>query len=339
MKALKTKVLLSAFVLLFALAATVGSTYAWFTISQTVTVSEMELKVGSVDSLLIRIADPAATAVVPKDTNLDTPSTYSTSLSYADILANYSFGRTIGADSIWGTADDGPVLWTLSDVTAVQADYVLASKTAKTLNKMSIVTPWLRTSMTPTTSSNQAGGDFVELKFWLYSQAAAAKNIAVKDLAISTVDKNTPDQDNVVNALRLGVWGADATTEGNAFIFGLDNDYDFAFTSPFSEYYSTAAGDLKGAGNKVIGTDPFNFIDQTVSTIGENADHVYYVASDPVDGMSTSTLGDATTVYSIKPVTPTLFTVRIYIEGWDSDMTNFISAGIFNISFKFGFKA
>lgn len=339
MKALKTKVLLSAFVLLFALAATVGSTYAWFTISQTVTVSEMELKVESVDSLLIRIADPTATADVPVDANLDQPSTYSTSLSYADILAKYSFGRTIGDDTLWDTADDGPVTWTLSDVTAVQANYVIGSKTAKTLNKLNISTPWLRTTMTPTSSFNGAGNDFVELKFWLYSQAAANKAIALKDLSITTVADNTDDQDNAVNAIRLGIWGDDATTEGNSFIFGIDPDYDFAFTSAFPDYYSTGAGDAEGAGDKVIGTDPFNFIDQTVSTIGENKDDVYYVASDPVASVSTTTLGDATTIYTIVPETPTLFTVRIYMEGWDSDMTNYISAGVFNFSFKFGFKA
>jgi hypothetical protein len=337
MKALKTKVILSAFVLLFALAATVGSTYAWFTVSQTVTLSEMQLKVQSVDSLLIRIADPAATAAVPVDTNLDQPSTYSTSLSTYDILDVYSFGRTDGDDDIWGTGDDTPVTWTLSDVTAVQATY--ASKDAKTLNKMAIGDPWLRTSMTPTTSKNGEGNDFIELKFWLYSQAAAAKAIAVKELAITTVGDNSDDQDNVVNAVRMGVWGDDGVTNGNAFIFGIDNDYDFKFTSAYATYYSTVAGDLEGAGDKVIGTDPFNFIDQTVSTIGEAADHVFYVSSDPVSLMSTTTLGDATTIYTIEPETPTLVTVRLYIEGWDSDMTNFVSASIFDIAFSFGFKA
>jgi len=57
MKALKTKVILSAFVLLFALVATIGSTYAWFTVSNTVSVSAFNLEVQTSPSLLIRLWD------------------------------------------------------------------------------------------------------------------------------------------------------------------------------------------------------------------------------------------------------------------------------------------
>jgi hypothetical protein len=56
MKQLKTKVLLSAFVLIFALVATIGSTFAWFTVATTVNVETMQLNVQSQDSLLIRMA-------------------------------------------------------------------------------------------------------------------------------------------------------------------------------------------------------------------------------------------------------------------------------------------
>ncbi|MFA5698090.1 MAG: hypothetical protein WC888_06695, partial [Candidatus Izemoplasmatales bacterium] len=60
MKSLKTKVILSAIVLMFALVATIGSTYAWFTVSNTVSVSSIQMNVGTQEGLLIRAYDGEA---------------------------------------------------------------------------------------------------------------------------------------------------------------------------------------------------------------------------------------------------------------------------------------
>ncbi len=57
MKQLKTKVIMSAFVLLFALVATIGSTYAWFTVSNEVAVQSIDLDIITADSLLIQVQD------------------------------------------------------------------------------------------------------------------------------------------------------------------------------------------------------------------------------------------------------------------------------------------
>ena len=55
MKSLRNKVILSGIVLVFAFIATIGSTYAWFTVSQTVSVDTMNLNVSAADNLAIRI--------------------------------------------------------------------------------------------------------------------------------------------------------------------------------------------------------------------------------------------------------------------------------------------
>ena len=105
MKSLKSKVILSAIVLVFALVATIGSTYAWFTVSNTVAVEPMQLDVQSSESLLIRVfnGETAANVVATSGGLLDATS-YKASLSTADIIAATAYA---------GLAD-----WTMSPVTA-----------------------------------------------------------------------------------------------------------------------------------------------------------------------------------------------------------------------------
>ncbi len=55
MKSLKTKVIMSAVVLVFALLATIGTTYAWFTVSSTVSLNTINIDVTTEESLLIRV--------------------------------------------------------------------------------------------------------------------------------------------------------------------------------------------------------------------------------------------------------------------------------------------
>ncbi|MFA5006671.1 MAG: hypothetical protein WC509_04310 [Candidatus Izemoplasmatales bacterium] len=60
MQSLKRKVTVSAFVLVLALLTTLGSTFAWFTVSNTVTVGSIELNVKTSPSLLVRVYDEDA---------------------------------------------------------------------------------------------------------------------------------------------------------------------------------------------------------------------------------------------------------------------------------------
>jgi len=321
MKALKTKVLLSAFVLLFALAATVGSTYAWFTVAQTVTVNSIQMDIESADPLmLIKVADPAATIAVPGDASVGDPSTYDGALTNAEIISEY----------------EDFSLWNLSDVTALQAGY--DTKSAKTLNKMNTLSPWTR-ALTETTDKNSATGDFWEFKFWIYSQDEIDRDIVVKDLAITYVSGGSA---TVVSAIRFAIWGDETGTPEADFIFGIENDYEYAFTSDMADYYSIVAGSTVPGTLFTAGTDPFNYLDQTDSAIAAlagNPDDVFYTTGTPIANHSTSTLADADTIYTITPDVPVLFTVRVYMEGWDAEMSNSIAEAIFNIGFQLSYKA
>jgi hypothetical protein len=320
MKALRTKVFLSAFVLLFALAATVGSTYAWFTVSQTVTVDSIQMNIESADPLmLIKVADSLEDAGTPLDADYDDPSTYFAALTNAQIIAEY--GAFSG--------------WTLSDVTALQAGY--DTKSAKTLNKINTLSPWTR-AVTETTDKNSDTGDFFEFKFWIYSQDEIDRDMVVKNLTIATVSGTA----TTIDAVRLGIWGDETGTPEADFIFGIDNDYNYAFTSDMTDYYSTVAGDSVPGTLFVAGTAPFNYLDQTDSAIAAlagNPDDLFYQSSGADEVHSTATLANADTIYTITPDVPVLFTVRVYIEGWDADMVNTISEAQFSITFQLSYKA
>ena len=319
MKALKTKVILSAAVLLFALVATIGSTFAWFTTTQTNEVQEMTLNIGAANNLLIRVADDGmgATYPAPKESvDLSVPANYSSYLTLANI------------QSVYGTLSD----YNLFPVTALQSGY--ASKNAKALNTMvSDNTNLVRNLVAADSDKNNALGNFIEFKAWVYLQSSDGnpKNIVLNNLSV-TLDGGSSD---VVNAVRIAVWANDdhnggvysdlkytytfGTDADSAFIFGKDPDYDFAFISTLPGYSSDAG--TNPINSPIIGTTEFNSISQI--TLGTGGISV------PV---TDSTVG-STTIASLVDQTPTLLTFRIYIEGWDAETTNNIVASAFDISF------
>ncbi|MFH0993262.1 MAG: hypothetical protein V1761_02810, partial [bacterium] len=83
MKSLRNKIILSGLVLLFALVATIGSTFAWFTVSNTVTVGAMQLNVQTSESLLIK---PYAGEDGDEGALLNAEN-YKANITIADILA------------------------------------------------------------------------------------------------------------------------------------------------------------------------------------------------------------------------------------------------------------
>ncbi|MDP3130474.1 MAG: hypothetical protein Q8N15_03950, partial [Bacillota bacterium] len=66
--------------------------------------------------------------------------------------------------------------------------------------------------------------------------------------------------------------------------------------------------------------------------------HSLFDGASAIDDVSSIDLAGADVIYSVAQNVPTLFTVRIYIEGWDSDTTNAVLAAAFNISFKFSLQ-
>jgi len=323
MKTLRTKVILSAFVLLFALVATIGSTYAWFTVSSTVNVESMQLNVKAVDNLLILIADDTESSGLPAPSetlDLTVPSNYKSSVTSTDVQGVYDY------------TGGGIAPWTLYPVTALQTGYV--TKDAKALNSMSIGEDTnLVRNLTATSAQNSSAGNFIEFKFWLYLQSndGLAKNITLSDLSITSSD-DAP-KNNVVNAVRIAAWTNDNYSVSgsgpylytfeddveNAVIYGIDNDYNYAFISTLPGY-STTAGTTDPLVAFTAGTTEFNALTQ-IDTL------ITIPTTDGIFG--------TTAINSVSPETPTLVTVRIYVEGWDADTTNDINSAFFNISFSF----
>lgn len=303
MKALRNKVILSAVVLAFALIATIGSTYAWFTVSQNVAVESLTLNVSASDSLLIKVADQVYTEAQLRDV-----SNYKTTLTNADIITGYYANLST---------------WKLQPVSVLNAAY--DDIDAKNLTYLSSLTNYTR-PLASSPASNATDGYFIEINFWLYSQADSAKDIVLTTLGVTAADQDGTKED-VVNAVRLAVWGDDSTynladgAADEAFIYGLTSDYGFAFVNNGLPGFYTGTPD----------TTNFNTLDEKgITTSG---------ALTLASTTSTMATANSDVIFNLEANTPTLFTVRIYVEGWEEYATNDIVAGIFAINWGFGFAA
>lgn len=309
MKSLRNKIILSGLVLLFALVATIGSTFAWFTVSNTVTVAALDLNVTTSESLLIKVYN----GETGSEAALTNAANYKANLTQADVLAATTAGYNALAS------------WVLTPVTDAQEVAPSSTSTAYTainglnLNTMNIDTKVL----TATSTSNSASGNFIELKFWLLSQTTD-ENIVLQDLVITSATNNSDPQDAVANAISVAVYkaadGATAVGSPTANVYSPSPDYAFAFTTGMRGY------DLP-AGSNTVGT-PQTLIDL----------HSLYYNGAAVADVSAATLATATTIAAVTTNVPALFAVRIYLEGWDSATTNAILAADFSISFKFSIK-
>jgi len=334
MKNLKRKVILSAIVLVFAFIATIGSTFAWFTVAQSVEVQSMELSVQASDSLMMRVYDPSSNIGEGGNADLSVASTYSTTITNDDITAFYPF------------ISEG---WTLQPVTAITSDYV--SVDVVTLNTMDI-NDYTR-PLVAATSSNAAGGEYIQFKFWVLSQSDVEQEVVLQDLSIVTTAENTLEQDDVVNAIRVGVYPdyqyphqeTDTAIVSSLNVFGLDTDYGFAFTDPNSPGY----WDGSDQGTASIDTWKFNDLSSLSTDVSGTMDYTtdqnanWYDSSGTITtGPATDVKADATSVFTVPaataPLDPILVTVKIFLEGWDAETTNDVISAQFQISFKFAFK-
>ncbi|MFA5696821.1 MAG: hypothetical protein WC888_00125 [Candidatus Izemoplasmatales bacterium] len=165
MKSLKKKVILSAFVLGFSLLTAFGSTYAWFTVSNTVTINSIELNVSTSPSLLIRVYDEDAYYFVgaigaSNIMNIDGTTAYSyislPSPHYVEYTPSYTISGVnlvLGADIIvtdvensteYHYAGDAGISDILNNANEVIFDYVtdhfenVTSETSYTLEDMDL---------------------------------------------------------------------------------------------------------------------------------------------------------------------------------------------------------
>jgi hypothetical protein len=307
MKSLRTKVIMSAFVLLFALVATIGSTYAWFTVSSETTVDAIQLDVTTEDSLLIRLYDGE------NQTTADAwlPSDYYRTVTNTQLTNSTTY-------SGWAAWELKPLTAATSPTTTNGTDYTTVSP--YNLSTMSISTNRALSAGT----ANTADGGYVEIKFWVMSQEAA-HTITLQNLAITTGGTTS-----IVNAISLGTMEDDLeATTPNRHVFSLDADYGFSFSSADTGYLA------EDGSHQNADMSYWNAVAVPATLVGAHS--LFYGTSD-VANESTTTIGSAATVASLDSNSPELVTVRIWLEGWDLQADNDIMAASFSISFGFKIK-
>jgi hypothetical protein len=312
MKSLRNKVILSGIVLLFAFIATIGSTYAWFTVSTTTEVDTMTLNVTAAENLLIRVkglteqySNPAEPATY---INLYDPNNYK---SYVSITDLYNGGYMV--DNTQGTP------WRLQPSTVVYDPDTLSTP-GKTIiafkdpNNRDDLTIYNSTT-NPTgdleyATSNSNNGHYIKLEFWMFSQSETPTGVELSGLTIDATRAalgNLSQQQAVDDAVRISVWLDDTAyssgtgTNGPAYLFGNDEDYSFNFNDEIANAIAPVGSDT-------------NFPVFTPTEIAS--------ASNPE-------------LFTVDFDTPTLITVLIYIEGWDMHASNNIILAAFDIAFGF----
>lgn len=307
MKGLRNKVILSGIVLLFAFIATIGSTYAWFTVSTESNVTGINLQVTAADNLLIR----------PKSiTNV--------------ALENFAYLRDIGNYNTLVTAEqlenegyfyEDPetklIPWRLKPSTTISNQGSSNINDPKGglyyINNIDAVRAGDGSTVVPAytlAADNLKAGYYITLEFWMLSQADTNKAIALNSFSITPGTGNSTPQSQVINATRLAFWGDDTLyaddagyigSVGTTYIFGHDGDYDFQ---------------IETAGSDVIAPTP----SPSAPTIN-------------------ATAASVASIFTLQPNTPTMISVIIFIEGWDSEASNDIILSNFDIAFSFAYVA
>lgn len=311
MKSLRNKVILSGIVLLFAFIATIGSTYAWFTVSTSTQIQEMTLNVTAADNLLLRIARTDGFEDTQTLAWMQDPSNYSTYISLTDIQ---TAGYQIGVDP----ATD----WRLQPSTVLIED----TDFGKTLSYLPNIGETIALAGERTydaATANSYTGQYIHLEFWLLSQSEEDQTIQLSDFDINVdgLTTNTTGQNAIQNAVRLSVWLDDTQyydqvnepdtggTNDFAHLFGNDNEYDFEFLDGQTGY------------------------DELNPTNNEAPSATNFSVNTPAD-LATANPD----LFTVKFNTPTKINVLIYIEGWDAHATNSIILAAFNVSFGFKYK-
>ncbi len=189
--AFKKRILLAGMVAVFAFIVTIGSTYAWFTIGFSSTISGINLNIQSATSLMILMDDDYIYSESEDQAFLDNPTNYVTYLTNAAILSKYVFTNIV-LEPV--TTEDG-ISWIKQDL--------LTSASASDAE------------LTP--------GQYLEFSVWILSQDKPV-DVAVMDFS-ATADNTNPLQNVIADAVRLSVTG-DA---GTGLIYGQDKEYNYVY--------------------------------------------------------------------------------------------------------------
>jgi hypothetical protein len=300
MKSLRNKVLLSGIVLLFALIATIGSTYAWFTVSNTVSVTQFSVTANTEQALLGRVWNTG-----------DTSSTWTSPDDYANTLDILDPGNS---GTPHGYYSSGLSSWRLTPVTAVDdpttsgltnytsLDFVGSasySTDALGLRRVVLNDAATRTYSDYSANVNTASGGYITVKFWLMDPSHDSTIVTLSGLTVTSA-LNTA----LANSIYVGVLGDDGTQS----VYPVDSDYGFAFTTGQPGYSTTPSTTINSIPSGTIST---------------------------LQGLEKSA-GDNNTIITLTTHgVPQLVTVYIWIEGWDAQATNGIMGYSLNINFNF----
>jgi hypothetical protein len=209
MKGLRNKVILSGIVLMFAFIATIGTTYAWFTVSSTATIGQMTLNVQAEENLLIKVVPyNEGSGLFSPDYSAD-PAGYKSAITLID-LQNAGYVPSVTPWQILPS--------TIFSTTTTTHDTI----DEKALHFIADPTDSAR-ALTLAPFNNSSNGRYVQLQFIVMSQAAEAYPLEMRTIRMSATNGDV--RDNVTEALRLSVWGSSST----AYTFGRDQDFSYSF--------------------------------------------------------------------------------------------------------------
>lgn len=210
MHSLKKKVVLTSIIVLFALIATIGSTFAWFTLDFASTVNEVQLEVGSDISLLIMMDegydynDPDDKILLDNAANTK----YVTNLTTTMIQAVYAYNN-------------------------IKLSPVTTSADGLSFFKPRVLQPEYSTPAASASDDELNPGQYIEFSVWILSQVSNS-NVAIRNLQ-TTASNSIIFKNVVANAVRMSI----QNQANNVFIFGHDKDYTYSYRSDQFGYDST----------------------------------------------------------------------------------------------------
>ena len=305
MKSLKTKVILSAVVLIFALVATIGSTFAWFTVSATVSASSITLNVTTQDSLLIKVANEAATYATVAGTEELNASNYTTTVDATD------FTLALGYELDSYIVQPATIINSTYDAIVPNAYNSIAVSNAKR-PLSSIGSPF-----------NSDTGYAIQLKFWVMTQSETAELRFINPVVSADTGNATVDA-QVASSIRLNVSTA-ADQVGKVYSNGNTNITDYGY-----DFSTTINAATSPANPATPGTDDFDDLTQLSTYATLTGTMAAYTGSNSVI-VDTNAVSGTNLIAN----TPVLVFVTVYMEGWDSDTTNAVIGQQFTISFDF----
>ena len=312
MKSLKTKVIMSAIVLVFALIATIGSTYAWFTVSSTVNVNQFTVDVASVDSLLIKVWDGEDVKVTPNNEYTDYGWTLDDFSSSVDITDGSQYDNLASVLLLPVTALKGETVTTgTPDSYATDYDDIdftgLRVLTANAISNWSTYGRELNTA-----NPNSTSGGYIMVKFWLLrTKDETNYNYNV------TFDYDVDDNNGNTTYENAMFFGVDA--DSGQYIFGDNLDLDFAWADGMAGF---ANGPLDAlATNTTLGSEA-TLMTESADTGNDYTAHLGTVNDTHILDLDTVNV-------------PELVTVYIWMEGWDSDASNAVMGTTFDFSLTF----